>query len=65
VGPEYIPDDLYNSIARAADLLYAQYMQDLPVYTELNRLAQIDEQVDREGTAEATAMLNEIFKQSS
>lgn len=62
---EYIPDELYNSIARAADMLYAQYMAELPTNIELNRLEQIDRRVDEEGTDEARTMLDEIFKQKS
>ena len=59
---EYIKDELYYAIAAAADKLYARYMQDLAIEKNLEQLDQIDAQVDRDGTTEATDMLNEIFK---
>lgn len=55
-----IPADVYESIARAADLLYAETMN-FETSLEMQKLQLIDLEVDFDGTAEANEMLKEIF----
>ena len=62
---EYIKDDLYYTIAAAADKLYADYMQELALNLVADQLAAIDAQVERDGTSEANDMLSEIFNKQS
>lgn len=62
---EGIRNDIYESIARAADILYGQMDQVIACKHELKRLAQIDGWVNAYGTPDADAMLNEIFKKKS
>lgn len=56
-----IPDEIYEAIAQAADLLYAE-TRNAETALEMQRLELIDFEVEFDGTAEAEEMLNEIFK---
>lgn len=56
-----IPDDIYDAIARAAEILYAD-TQKIETSLEMQRLALIDLEVETNGTETAEEMLKEIFK---
>lgn len=71
---EYIPDALYEAIAKASRLLYerlnkikSQYPQedwrdtDYALSCEMHKLEEIDALVEQTGTKEANELLNEIF----